>query len=64
MDVSPLTARPCTCDDEPAGDPREMTCIRCGRQIGGVPLPGSTALRPAQASPLPAQKRRRYDGVL
>jgi hypothetical protein len=40
IDYSPSNGRsqPCRCD-EPVGDPRDMTCIRCGRQVAGVPLP-------------------------
>lgn len=60
----PLQAKPCRCD-EPVGDPRELTCIRCGRQIGGVPLRGPhpigfAGLRDHSRS---AHKRPRYGGA-
>jgi hypothetical protein len=34
----PLKAKPCQCEN-PLADPRDLCCVWCGHQVGGVPLP-------------------------
>jgi hypothetical protein len=61
---TPLKAKPCGCPN-PVGDPREMTCILCGHQIGGVPLPSRYGyLRPdAFRDTAVTRKRPRHGGA-
>jgi hypothetical protein len=59
IDYASVTGRaqPCRCD-EPVGDPREMTCLYCGHQIAGVPLPSRIAAFTLRDSSTFATKRR------
>lgn len=61
-----LFARPCRCP-EPAADPHEFTCVYCGRQVDGKPLPvrafGIRQSRmPQRSVPLLNRKRQPRDG--
>lgn len=52
---------PCECDN-PVGDPRELTCLYCGHQIGGVPLPTRFSfLQPTPSEVRSARPRRRFN---
>jgi hypothetical protein len=60
----PLKAKPCECDN-PLADPRELCCVWCGRQVGGVPLPSGRGSAKSATAPAdrPAKKRRSYGGA-
>lgn len=47
----PLRARPCRCP-EPVGDLREGTCVWCGHQAEGRPIP-TTKIGGISRNPLP-----------
>jgi hypothetical protein len=42
-----------------------MMCWRCGRQVGGVPLPSGRGSAKSATAPAdrPAKKRRSYNGA-
>lgn len=37
----PPREKRCLCP-EPVGDPREGTCLKCGHQVAGKPMPNKT----------------------